>query len=69
MKIADKINCAFSIAVVLLMGVSMLIFYSEAKNNLEEAIFAHLNTTAQSRANHTETFLREDKCLSLSKNC
>ena len=61
MKIADKINSAFFIAVALLMGVSMLIFYSEAKNNLEEAIFAHLNTTAQSRANHIETFLREDK--------
>jgi len=61
MKIANKINFAFFIVVVLLMGVSMLIFHAAAKSNLEEAIFAHLSTTAQSRGNHIETFLEANK--------
>jgi len=61
MKIANKINFAFFIVVVLLMGISMLIFYTAAKTDLQKAIFDHLSTTAHSRANHIETFLEANK--------
>ena len=61
MKIANKINSAFLIVVVLLTGVSMLISYTAARSSLKRAIFDHLSTTAQSRARHIETFLKEDK--------
>ena len=61
MKIANKINLSFSIVVVVLVGISLSILYTAAKNSLEEAIFEHLSTTAQSRARHIETFLEEDK--------
>ena len=61
MKIANRINLSFSIVVVILVGVSLVTFYTAAKSNLENAIFEHLRTTAQSRARHIETFLKEDK--------
>ncbi len=61
MKIANKINLSFSIVVVILVGISLSILYTAAKNSLEKAIFEHLSTTAQSRARHIETFLEEDK--------
>jgi len=62
MKIANKINFAFLIIVVLLVGVSiMLISHTAARSSLKKAIFDHLATTAQSRARHIETFLKEDK--------
>ena len=59
MKIANKINLSFSAALVILMGISLFTFYIIAKNNLEKAVFEHLITTAQSRANHIETFIVE----------
>ena len=61
MKIANKINLSFSIVVVVLVGISLVTFYAIAKSNLEKAIYAHLSTTAQSRAHHVETCLEEDK--------
>jgi len=61
MKIANKINLSFSIVVVILTGISLLIFYMIARTNLEKAIYAHLSTTAHSRAHHVETCLAEDK--------
>ncbi|MBW8039008.1 MAG: HAMP domain-containing protein [Planctomycetes bacterium] len=57
MKIANKINLSFSIVVVILVGIASFTFYTIAKTNLEKAIYAHLSTTAQSRANHIETHL------------
>ncbi len=61
MKIAHKISLSFLIAVVLLSGISGAVFYSKAKTNLEQAIFAHLETTAKSRAHHIENLLEEHK--------
>ncbi len=61
MKIANKINLSFSIVVVILVGISLVTFYAIAKTNLEKAIYAHLSTTAQSRAHHIEEHLEEDK--------
>lgn len=61
MKIANKINLSFSIVVVILVGIALFTFYTIAKTNLEKAIYAHLSTTAQSRARHIDTFLEEDK--------
>ena len=59
MKIANKINFSFSAALAILIGSSLFAFYGVARNNLEKAVFEHLITTAQSRANHIETFLKE----------
>ncbi|MCK4850261.1 MAG: HAMP domain-containing protein [Phycisphaerae bacterium] len=59
MKIAHKISLSFLIAVVLLSGISGAVFYSKARTNLEQAIFAHLETTAKSRAHHIENLLEE----------
>lgn len=61
MKIANKISLSFSVALVILMGISLFTFYMIAKNNLEKAIYEHLETTASSRALHVETFLEEHK--------
>ena len=61
MKIANKINISFSIVVVILVGISLFTFYAIAKSNLQKAIYAHLSTTAQSRAHHVEEYLEEDK--------
>ncbi|TKJ34144.1 MAG: hypothetical protein CEE38_18960 [Planctomycetes bacterium B3_Pla] len=61
MKIATKINLSFSAAAVALASFSLFALYTEAKTNLQEAIYAHLSTTAVSRARHVETHLEEDK--------
>jgi len=60
-KIANKISLSFLITAVMLTAVAASIFYTIAGNNLEKAIFEHLRTTAQSRANHIETFLEAHK--------
>ena len=61
MKIASKITISFIIVVTIFAAVSLLTFYIAAKAQLEETIYAHLNTTAQSRARHIETFLEIGK--------
>ncbi len=61
MKIANKINISFFIVIMILLGVSMSIFYMVGKFYLENAIYAHLSTTAQSRAHHIETYLEGHK--------
>ena len=57
MKIANKINLSFSVVLVILVGISLFTFYTIAKINLQRAIYAHLSTTAGSRARHIETCL------------
>ncbi|MHC4488062.1 MAG: hypothetical protein ACYSW7_02635 [Planctomycetota bacterium] len=57
MKIANKINLSFSIVVVILVGILLVTLYAIVKSNLEKAIYAHLSTTAESRAHHIETCL------------
>ena len=59
MKIVNKINLSFSAVLAIIIGVSLFTFYMIAKNNLEKAVYEHLITAAQSRANHIETFLVE----------
>lgn len=61
MRIANKITLSFLITVSLLAGVASPIFYREARDNLEEAIFNHLITTVRSRVQHIETFLKHNK--------
>ena len=61
MKIANKINVSFFVVVMVLMGALMFISYTAAKNSLKKAIYAHLTTTAHSRARHIETFLETSK--------
>jgi len=61
MKIANKISLSFLITALILTSIAAPIFYITARNNLENAIFAHLKTTARSRTRHIETLLEEHK--------
>ena len=61
MKIANKISLSFLITALILTAIAAPIFYITAKKNLEDRIYAHLRTTAQSRANHIETYFKEHK--------
>ena len=61
MKIANKISLSFLLAGIILTTAAASITYIVVRNNLKRSIFAHLRTTAQSRALHIETFLEEHK--------
>jgi len=61
MKIANKIILSFLVTAVILTGIGAPTFYITAKKSLEGRIYSHLETTAQSRAHHIETFLEEHK--------
>jgi len=61
MKIIQKISLSFVITALALTVVVTAVFYSLARANLEQAIFAHLETTAKARAEHIETFLEMQK--------
>jgi len=61
MKVANKINISFFVVVAVLTAIAMSIFYIAGKINLQKAIYAHLSTTARSRAHHIETFLKTQK--------
>ena len=61
MKIAPKISLSFLITALLLTGITVPIFYWTAKDSLQKAIFAHLRTTAKSRAEHVKTSLEDQK--------
>jgi two-component system sensor kinase FixL len=63
MKIANKISLSFLVTAVVLTGVSAPVFYIVSKKSLEDRIYAHLETTAQSRAHHVETYLEEHKII------
>ena len=63
MKIASKISSAFLITAVILTSIFTPLFYIISKRSLEERIYAHLETTAQSRAHHIETYLEEHKII------
>ncbi|MBA7615937.1 hypothetical protein ES703_23227 [subsurface metagenome] len=70
MKIANKINSSFFVVVAILAAFAMFIFYMAGKTHLQKAIYAHLSTTARSRAHHIETFLKTQKnaAIQLSKS-
>ena len=61
MKIANKISLSFLITALILTGIAVPIFYTTARNNLENAIFEHLKTTARSRRHRIETLLETGK--------
>ena len=61
MKISTKINLSFLLTILVLMIVGMAVSFVKTRNDLKKAIFDHLITTAQSRANHIETFLELQK--------
>ena len=61
MKIANKISLSFLFTSIILTTVSLFIVYTVVRNNLKNAIYTHLYTAAESRANHIETFLEEHK--------
>jgi PAS domain S-box-containing protein len=66
MKISNKISFSFLIIALILASISLYVFYTIAKNNLIDAISAHLVTTARSRAHHIEANLdRELETLKL----
>jgi hypothetical protein len=61
MKIANKISLSFLITPVILTTAALSIYYPMTRDNLEKAIFEHLTTAAESRANHVETFLEKHR--------
>lgn len=61
MKIANKISLSFFTAVLILASIIMPIIYYMASKDMKNVIFAHLATTARTRANHIETFLKMQK--------
>ncbi|MDK1030847.1 MAG: PAS domain S-box protein, partial [Planctomycetia bacterium] len=61
MKISRKISLSFLLTALVLAGIGLFISYFAAKESLERAIDRHLTTTAQSRARHIETYLKEEK--------
>ncbi|MBC8199747.1 MAG: HAMP domain-containing protein [Desulfobacterales bacterium] len=61
MKIANKISLSFFTAVLILASIIMPIIYYMASKDMKNAIFAHLATTAHTRANHVGTFLKMQK--------
>jgi len=61
MKIANKISHSFIVTSLVFITVAGSVFYKISRNNLEKAIFNHLETTARSRAHGIETFLDMQK--------
>ena len=60
-KLSSKISLSFFITAIILTSIFGSVFYLKSKTSLKDRIMAHLNTTAQSRANHVKSFLEEDK--------
>ena len=61
MKIRSKITLSFFTTIAIFAGISLLTSHFIAKNSLKKAIYPHLSTIAQSRADHVETFLEANK--------
>ena len=59
MTIRKRISVSFLVTAIAITVVCVGIVYTIVKHHLEDAIFAHLSTTAKSRAHHIETFLGE----------
>ena len=70
MKIANKISLSFFVTVLILVIVTISVVYVETKDFLQDAISAHLITTAESRVRHVETFLetQKDRIIQLSQS-
>ncbi len=61
MKINKKISIAFLVLTVMITCIIASVFYVISRKNLVNKTFAHLQTTAQSRASHLESFFEEAK--------
>ena len=61
MKISNKISLSFLITGIILTTIPASIAYTMFRNNLKNAIFEHLKTAAQARANHVETYLEDHR--------
>ena len=61
MKIGKKISLSFFVAALVLTSISATISFIFSRRNLQNAIFAHLTTTASSRAHHIQTLLKVEK--------
>ena len=61
MKIANKISVSFFMVGLIITSIAAPLFYMVSKSNLQNAIFAHLATTAQSRSTHIDTLLTEEE--------
>ncbi|MEA1935732.1 MAG: response regulator [Thermodesulfobacteriota bacterium] len=70
MKVATKISLSLFIIVLIITGISGPFVYIESKEDIKKATFAHLETTARSRAEHIETFLKmqKEKIIQLSQS-
>jgi C4-dicarboxylate-specific signal transduction histidine kinase len=70
MKIANKITVSFLVTGLALTAIAGSAFYTISVNNLKDAIFRHLETTAESRALHIETFLnmQKERIIQLSQS-
>ncbi|MGB3242405.1 MAG: ATP-binding protein [Candidatus Omnitrophota bacterium] len=60
MKISTKISLSFFVVAIILTSISASVFYTMSRDNLLDAISAHLETTARSRAHHIETTLERE---------
>lgn len=71
MKVATKISLSLFIIVLIITGISGPFVYIESKEDIKKATFAHLETTARSRAEHIETFLKmqKEKIIQLALCC
>ncbi len=63
MKIQTKIVLPIFIAITVILSLATFYSYFYSAENLKERIFAHLETTAQSRAHNIETQLEMEKEL------
>jgi len=63
LKIKTKIFWAFLIAGLILTGTGVGVFHYFSANFIRTAVYNHLETTAQSRANNIKTFLEDKKIL------
>jgi len=61
MKIANKISVSILITGLVLTIIGGSVLYTISRNNLGNAIFRHLESTARSRARHVETCLNMQK--------
>ena len=70
MKIATKVTLAIFITALIITSISGPLVYVTSKKNIENAVFAHLISTASSRAKHLESFLdmQKEKVLQLAQS-
>jgi len=70
MKTATKVTLAIFITALIITSILGPLVYVTSKKNMENAVFAHLISTASSRARHLENFLdmQREKVLQLAQS-